>query len=410
LLPQPVKTHFPSVFQLLISLFGLVMSILTGLFIFIMLKVSSSIETLPDTSFQQLRQYAWLILLIALLSLPSLVLSIRRLARLPQEHIDRSSLLAASIAFLVLISLLVITYVYPELLKTTFVQVFFTCLAVAVPLWWFLELGRYKLRKGSNQRFWGLVNFQIFAGMPLIIFFEVLVIAAVVVIGGVWLFNQADFKPFLMTLQTQLLLNPQDMEKLTEQITQIFQKPGAMVAGLMVIVVLIPLVEEILKPLALWFFIKKQWTPAEGFTAGLACGASFALVESLTAVLSVPQGDWLPTLIARVGTGLLHVLTTGLNGWALVSAWRDKKFNRLGLTYLISVSLHGTWNLFAILYGVNNVEFSLFSSDAGIVKASPWVLGILVIGMLTTLVLMNQKIRRTQIPPAIPPLPVETIG
>lgn len=183
-----------------------------------------------------------------------------------------------------------------------------------------------------------------------------------------------------------------------------------MVTGLLVIVILIPLVEEIFKPLALWFFIKKQWSPAEGFSAGLICGAAFALVESLTAVVSVTQDNWLPTLIARVGTGLLHILASGLTGWALVSAWRDRKFIRLAVTYLISALLHGTWNFFAILYGLDNTGITLISPDAAIVKIAPWMLGVLIVGMLGALIVMNKKLQNSITPPIIPSLPAETIG
>ena len=411
MLPQPVKTHVPSIFQLIISLIGLVTSVMAVVFLWFMLRLGGSMQMLVETSDRQVRLFMWLTLVIALVSVPSLIVSIRRLARLPQKPVKRQSLLLiASIAFLVLIPLVFMCYQYPALLDSALGQVVFTTLAVAVPLWWFVELGSYKLRRGSLQRFWGLINFEVFAGMPLIIFFEVLAIAAVMIVGGVWLVNQVDFIPLLMTLQTQLMIDPQDLSILSEQASQIFQKPGVMVTGLLVIVILIPLVEEIFKPLALWFFIKKQWSPAEGFSAGLICGAAFALVESLTAVVSVTQDNWLPTLIARVGTGLLHILASGLTGWALVSAWRDRKFIRLAITYLVSALLHGTWNFFAILYGLDNTGISLISPDAVIVKISPWILGVLIVGMLGTLIFMNKKMQDSTTPSIIPSLPVETIG
>ena len=411
MLPQPVKTHVPSIFQLIISLIGLVTSVMAVVFLWFMLRLGGSMQTLVETSDHQVRLFLWLTLVISLVSIPSLIGSIRRLARLPQKPVKRQTLLlAASIAFLVLVPLVFLYYQFPSLLDSALGQVVFTTFAVAVPLWWFVELGSYKLRRGSLQRFWGLINFEVFAGMPLIIFFEVLVIAAVFIIGGVWLVNQVDFAPLLMTLQTQLMIDPQDLSLLSEEAAQLIQTPGVMVTGLLVIVILIPLVEEIFKPLALWFFIKRQWSPAEGFSAGLICGAAFALVESLTAVVSVTQDNWLPTLIARVGTGLLHILASGLTGWALVSAWRDRKFIRLAVTYLISALLHGTWNFFAILYGLDNTGITLISPDAAIVKIAPWMLGVLIVGMLGALIVMNKKLQNSITPPIIPSLPAETIG
>jgi len=37
----------------------------------------------------------------------------------------------------------------------------------------------------------------------------------------------------------------------------------------------IPLVEEMLKPLAVWFLVSWRLSPSEGFTAGLISGLAF---------------------------------------------------------------------------------------------------------------------------------------
>jgi hypothetical protein len=177
------------------------------------------------------------------------------------------------------------------------------------------------------------------------------------------------------------------------------------------IVILIPFLEEVFKPLALWFFIKHEWLPSEGFTAGLICGASFALVESTLYLTSIPAETWAVTLLGRIGTGLLHTLTAGLTGWALVSSWRDGNYKRIGWIYLGSVLIHGSWNFFALVYGLaTDLEILKTPAMAGLVSISPWVLGALFSGMLTLLLVMNLKIQTTLVPPAIPSAPAETIG
>jgi RsiW-degrading membrane proteinase PrsW (M82 family) len=83
-------------------------------------------------------------------------------------------------------------------------------------------------------------------------------------------------------------------------------------------------------------------TPVEGFTAGLLSGAGYALFESLA--LASGGEQWAALVFARIGTAGIHILTTGLTGWALVLAWRRRRFLRLAATYVFVVSVHGVWN------------------------------------------------------------------
>ena len=155
---------------------------------------------------------------------------------------------------------------------------------------------------------------MVFVDMPLIILIEVILLVFVLILASAWLVGQAEFKPLLMTVQTQLMLNPQDFSIIMKQVGSLLQKPGVLTSSFFLVVILIPLLEEMFKPLVLWFFVKRDWSPSEGFTAGLVCGAAFALVESVLSIVSVPQDTWLMTLVGRIGTGLLHTLTTGDDG------------------------------------------------------------------------------------------------
>jgi len=405
------KTHWQSVVQLVISLFGLVNMAVGALALGFLVFIGNSAPWLDAAADRQLRIAAWLALAVSLITLPSLVHAIRRLARKPQRYAStRWLLLAASLGCLALVPLLYLVYKQPQVFDAPLLRIVFSCLAVALPLWWIVELGRYKLKNGSVQRFWGLVNFQIFAGLPLVIFFEIVLLVIIFTAAGFWLVEQPDFKPLWMTIQTQLMVNPSDFTFITESMAALWQKPAVLAGGLLSVAVLLPVLEELFKPLALWFFIKQDWTPSEGFSAGLVCGAAFALMESLMAVTFVPAESWLTTLTARLGTGVLHTVTTGLTGWALVSAWRDKGYKKLALIFLASMSLHGLWNFFAIFYGDGTSTLPFLSPDSILVKAAPWVLGSLVLFMLGLLILMNRKLDRGQVPPAIPLSSPDTMG
>lgn len=410
---QSGKTHLPSVAQLVISIIGLVTSIVAALALLVLIKLGSAVKPFNLQADQSIYVIVWVAILLSLISIPSLVLSIRRLARLPMPaRQSRSMLVSSSIAFLASIPFIYFIYSTPDLLGNPFLKVLFSFITVSIPLWWFIELGQNKLAKSSPQRFWGLINFQIFAGLPIIFLIEVILFIIALVLGGVWLANKHEFAPILMTLQTQIMVDPKDMTAVINQISPLLQEPGVLAGLFFALVIVTPLVEEFLKPLALWFFIKSEWSEAEGFCAGLVCGAAFALVESVTAVVSLPQENWTVLLIARVGTGLLHTITAGLTGWALVSAWKNHNFKRLAVTYLISMSIHGVWNFLALLSGLgSNLELFNNPSITEFSKVAPWGMGLLFAGMLALLLFMNQRIRSTaSFPPSIPPLPTESIG
>lgn len=404
---QPIKTHLPSIAQLIISIVGLATSMFSALAFLLIIKLAGSIQPLGGQSDQSIYVFVWLGVLLSLVAVPSLVLSIRRLARLPiTTGQPRSTLIAASIAFLAVIPLVYLIHSFPNLLSNPFLKVFFSFITVTVPLWWFIELGQKNLPKSSQQRFWGLVNFQIFAGMPLVFLVEIVLFLTAMILGSVWLANKNEFAPILMTLQTQLMVDPANISTaVIEQFGLLLQNPAILAAIFFSLAVVTPVVEEFFKPLALWFFIKRGWSEAEGFSAGLVCGAAFALIESVSAVASLSQENWTALLIARVGTGLLHTLTTGLTGWALVSAWKNGNYKRLAVTYLVSMSLHGTWNFFALMSGLGtNLDFFADYSLTTFSNFAPWVLGVLFAVMLAILYIMNQKIRSTQCPPPAPPI------
>ena len=404
-MPEPtVKTHLPSVAQLLISLAGLVFSIGTLIGFELLLGVGSSMGTLPLDGSIQMPAVLWTGALVSLAAIPSLVLSIRRLARLPMPAKNpRHQLLLAGISFLVLLPLGYLIQRNPNLLEFTPLYVILSVLMIVVPLWWFVEFGQRGLRQGSPQRRWGLINFSVFFNMPFTILVEMIILLAVGVVALIWLWQQPELKALWMTLQTQLILDPQSMSLPTQQLGPLLERPAVWIAGFFMICLLIPMVEELLKPLALWFFIKQDWSPSEGFSAGLICGASFALVESVTSLASVPQEAWLSTLVGRIGTCLLHTLTAGLTGWALTSAWRESNYKRLGLTYLVCVLIHGCWNFFALIYGLGS-DPELFGSSpfTGLVAIAPWVMGALFMLMLAILFIMNRRIRSTIGPPPLP--------
>jgi hypothetical protein len=179
------------------------------------------------------------------------------------------------------------------------------------------------------------------------------------------------------------------------------------------IALLVPMIEESLKPLAVWIFAKKIESPAQGFAMGLLSGAAFALIESLNA-----SGDgtmsWPVIVSVRAGTSLLHMTASGLVGWGIVSAFREKRIMSLAAAYFCAVVIHGIWNACAIGAGLSAIGESIGKPE-WLFKFIPAMLGgmsVLGIGMFAVLIASNRKLRGSpsslrqaqDIAPTLPPL------
>jgi len=163
----------------------------------------------------------------------------------------------------------------------------------------------------------------------------------------------------------------------------------AFVAGL------VPLIEEIFKPVGVWLLVGFDLSPAEGFTAGLISGTGYALFENF--LVSGVGGDWAVTMSIRVGTSLLHVTTAGLMGWALAVAWRKKRYWILVLGYLLAVLLHAAWNTVAMLTAVPSLPLltgypETVLRPVGVVAYV--LLGFLAVSLFVILIGSNRFLRR----------------
>ena len=133
------------------------------------------------------------------------------------------------------------------------------------------------------------------------------------------------------------------------------------------------------------------------FAAGLLSGAGYALFENFSLGASAGD-DWAMIVVARIGTSLIHIVTTGLMGWALALAWKEKRYMRLGVSYLAAVFIHGLWNSTVILtagteiFGTNIMlpDFARFIS-----AGAPLVFAVLVLGSFVLLLTFNATLRQS---------------
>jgi hypothetical protein len=171
---------------------------------------------------------------------------------------------------------------------------------------------------------------------------EIAVIISVSILGISYLALDPDFAQGLAQLSESYLVDPgQPPDEIFNFLEPHLAQPIVLYGGMLVVAVLVPLIEEFFKPIGVWLLAGRDPSPGEGFAAGALSGAGFALFENYT--LSASSGEeWAIVVVARMGTSIIHILTTGLTGWALALAWKERRYLKLGLTYLVSVTIHAS--------------------------------------------------------------------
>lgn len=129
---------------------------------------------------------------------------------------------------------------------------------------------------------------------------------------------------------------------------------------LILVSVVAPLVEELLKPIGLLFVMKRLRTPYEGVLYGVACGMGFAMIENLFYELFIliwyGSDAWTINAFARgIGSTVLHAVGPAAVGYAIAfSNQMEKPLKRyVVVAYIFGMIMHGLWN------GIATIPFML---------------------------------------------------
>jgi hypothetical protein len=398
------QIHWPSVAMFLISGLGLAIS-LTAASGTLLLGIYSTFQAGPPyAEALPFFSIAWMSGLIGLLMIPAVYYSLRRLfgKQMPGWRLPGGVRLASY--FMVLWPFLVglgqLVNAAPVLIP--FVLPPINILVVAIPLWWLVEIGRHGLKSAGPQLTWGVASFGLEITPTVTIILELILLIILGIVAVFWLYSQPGALDQLSRLARQLSNSQVDPEALQRILLPYLQQPVVILSLLVVEAGLIPLMEELLKPLAVWILVWRNLTPADGFVTGLICGSAFGLIESLGNLASVSGSSWIIIVLGRTGTGFLHTVATGLVGWGLASAWHDRAYLRLLFSYLTAAALHGLWNVFALLSGL-----STFISPAPAAQnlqvftrlgqVGPLALGVLIVVLFLILIGSNQRLRASQL-------------
>jgi len=397
--PKPVGIDWLSIGQL--GLGGLSCLISFGLAIGLILLGSTS--NLPPSSLHLdtsiLFMLAGLLVTVGLLNIPSILLSWHALIGKPSESSVKSN--AFHMASLALISLPFLLAGGQYAAQTDYSNVMlpiFNVLSLSIPIWWLVEFGRRELPSGSPQRNWGLLSASLGLIPLLVIFLEFLCTVLVTLATFAWLSVDPNWIGKLNQLYLQLSQVNFDPEFFASLLNDLLGNPAVIRMLFVSLGLLMPLIEELIKPLAVWFLRSRLQTPAEGFSAGLIAGAGFSLIESTTLIAQLgTKSEWGQMVLLRIATSLLHMTTSGLVGWGLVSGWTQKKYGRSVAAILASTCVHGLWNSLVVSSALQPVMGALGKQSSVVdffFRFGNYPFAILLFFMAFVLVHMNHRLRR----------------
>jgi hypothetical protein len=266
--------------------------------------------------------------------------------------------------------------------------------AVVLPLWTITGLGTRNLPLGSRWRMWGTLGISLTVTPFTLFMLEVIVVIVLFIFIAIYVALNPQVSAEFQNLSSQLAFIDVQSEEVLRLLVPYIMKPVIIIPVVVFIAVIIPLIEELLKPLAVWLLAGKLESDAQGFGLGALCGAGFALWETFN--ISGQMNEWGILLFTRVGTGLLHITTSALMGGAIYLAVRERRYMRLLGTYLLAALLHGLWNLAAITTSFSAVAITYTQLDG--YEPIQWASGIglivLAIGLLILLVTSNHRLQK----------------
>jgi hypothetical protein len=151
----------------------------------------------------------------------------------------------------------------------------------------------------------------------------------------------------------ELSLNLQDPTWLEDptNLAQLVLSPPVLTVIVVIFVIIAPLAEEFLKGLGVLFLGYRLRGEAEALQWGVACGAGFALAESLFNG-SIALEVWGVVMLMRGGATLMHCVASGIMGLGWHEAIANKRPWRFLGAYGASAGLHALWNGAAIGAGI----------------------------------------------------------
>ena len=267
---------------------------------------------------------------------------------------------------------------------------FLTPLAVWIPIWWFVEFGKRKITPLSSRKRFGALSTGSSYTMILIMCVEIILIAIIGAIALLYFSSQPQFQQWMQGFSLPQALTQIDTPILERYLRVLLQEPLLITGIFLLIGLVIPFIEESLKPLALWLLRKRSLSVSEGFLLGLYFGAAFALIESGGMVIQLGLDGWVENILLRSSTALIHITCSGLVGYGYARAMQPNSNKAFMKPLFISIILHGIWNSLAVLTGIATISAELDISFTIPMMLDHVFTGAMVVEWIAIFILLNK--------------------
>jgi hypothetical protein len=222
----------------------------------------------------------------------------------------------------------------------------------------------------------------------IVIFLELLALVAMGTIVIIAISMQPGLIDTITHQLEQLALTEFNQATIDRILTPYLEQPAVLLVVLAFVAGIVPLLEELVKPILVLRWFQKPISPSQGFLIGLIGGSAFAIWESMSALGNITADSWFFVVIARYGTSILHMSTAAIMGWAWMKSFKDQSFIRIAGVYLLVVALHGGWNFFTMLQAFSEFQVASTRFPMNLAPLAPFVmitivllgLGILLVG------------------------------
>jgi RsiW-degrading membrane proteinase PrsW (M82 family) len=254
--------------------------------------------------------------------------------------------------------------------------------AICLPVYLLIQIGLRGIPLGSKKNVWSIFGLGLILGPITILISELAILFVSALSGLTYIVLNPTLSQKLLSFSSQFS-RINSIEEAQKFLAPHLLNPWVIAAVLIFVCVIVPLVEEFLKPAGTWLAIHKNMQPIDGFVMGVLSGAGYALFETLNAAGNIGPG-WGILLLGRAGTDLLHILNTGLMGWAMVSTWNLKGILKLFGVYILTMIIHGVWNGLGMLAGAVSLleSFNINKPWVG------WLGGFGAVGLMILAILM----------------------
>ena len=262
--------------------------------------------------------------------------------------------------------------------------------AVVLPIWLVFKFGVQKLPLGERWQAWSMLGLGMTLAPLIILILELGTLIVIGVMVVIYIASQPNLVTEFQSMAQQITRLQPDSPELLNLLKPYITKPITILLILSYFSFIIPVIEELIKPLGVWLFHKQIESVAQGFAFGALCGTGYALAETFG--VSGQVSEWSTLLTTRIGTGLLHITASGIMGAGITGALRYKRYLFFIRSYILSVLLHGLWNATAVAYSFSTNE--IFHTET---QTKPWIVSVTYLGlfavalMLIVLLFINNR-------------------